>query len=143
MRKLGSLVEVRRQPSLRRVLVALALAAFMLGGPLAGQAANAAGNQSCLSGDVCVSWVGAGSIYKGIASASHPNLSFFVFSNGVLVENNTGYGRTRNSSWARACFKDLFSYQGATTGNVPYAGVSWVLIGQNTSSYFSTNSLTC
>lgn len=104
-------------------------------------AVSAAGQQSCLSGNICVAYQAAGSIIYGLTPSSS-NLTSLIYSNQVFVDNNVGFGRTRNSSFVRVCFRSGLSFTGVTRINAPYSGATWVVDSSNTwdsSSYFATN----
>lgn len=107
---------------------------------------SAYGSQSCVAGDTCVSYYAAGSRFNGYLLSNMPTfgLTSFVLADGSLVPvaNNTGYGRIRNSSYARACFYTGTNFTGTGTP-VPYSGATWVLISQSTESYKDTNNALC
>lgn len=135
---------------LRRSVMALTLMAAVVASD--GQGAHAAGAQSCSSGDVCFAHQASGSVYYGFVSSALGNLSNFTYDGpgtqyDVSVNNNVGFGRNRDSAWARACFYGGFNqYSGTLLFNAPYSGATWVVdptTTWGTSSYASTNSAFC
>jgi|CXWL01.1.fsa_nt_gi hypothetical protein len=116
-------------------------AAVLMAGVAPPPSAGAAGNQSCLAGDACVSWVGAGSVYRGWTQSVISNLNSYTFNNGAVVGNNAGYGRNRDASWRVVCFFGSTNYTGGYSGEAPYFGASWVAILPTSESYASTNGL--
>ncbi len=103
--------------------------------------ASAAGQQSCLAEDICVAYQGAGSIIYGYVSDSI-NLTGVSYSNSVTVNNNVGFGRSRESSYVRVCFREGLNQTGSTLINAPYSGATWVVDSTSTwasSSFFATN----
>lgn len=124
----------------RILAVALALASRGIG--VAPSPASAAGQNSCLSGDACVSDWHSGSITYGWTGSVN-NYNSYSFSNGHTVGNDVGYGRNRDSVYTLVCFFENTGRTGPSAGSAPYAGATWVLIEKTAESHTTTTASTC
>ena len=128
-----------RCPSKGNALLAVGLV-FLSAGVLKPLAVHATGN-TCSPGNVCVAFVGAGSIVYGFATNTNDsNYSNDFFSNGQVVANQTGQGRSRGS-WANACFYTGTSFAG-TSSIVPNNGV-WKNISWSSESHWLHSQSVC
>jgi hypothetical protein len=130
---------------MRKLMTSLGLTCAIIGGILSSAPlAIASGQQSCLSGDTCISWYSSGSTYDGFATGNLGNLNYYTFNNAVVVGNNAGYGRDRISVYPAICF-----WANPAGGLVVYAGIarytgySWELISKTTESFTSSLSTSC
>lgn len=127
-----------------RLIAALCLTITMAGSFVGSNQAMAAGQQSCLSGNTCVSWVGAGSVYNGYSSTNNPDFKTSHFNNGVAVGNNAGYGRNRDSAIAVVCFWGGPAGAPLTpAGRARYNGYTWELIQRTAESSTGTSYSQC
>lgn len=108
-----------------RVLAVGGIAAvlMMLLPGLPASPALAAGQNSCSSGNYCLSDWHSGSTTYGF-TGSVDNLNSYTFSNAHVVGNDVGYGRNRNSTFTLMCmYAGINRGAGgsANSGNVPYS----------------------
>lgn len=121
--------------SVRLFAHAAALGAAVLSLAPGSRSVSAAGQNSCLAGDVCVKdFYGSGTLSYGW-TGNALNYSAYTYSDGDSVANNTSQGRNRNTTYPSACFYTQTNWNGSSI-LVPYAGVTWKNIYISTESHW-------
>jgi len=121
-----------------RTLSALLIAVTLV--IVVGDEAGATGSNSCTTGNVCVSYVGNGSITHGFPTGQNTYTYWGIYwspSSAGMINDQVGYVRNRNSTYPYACFYLAQGWTGGVGGVAPYYGASWVLAySQNISSHY-------